>query len=419
MTKTEFKKLIAESTNLEWFKTKKFTLTCPNTSFLREFIGTIPLYDFLFSEVKSWGENTLPIPQELNESKAYFSSIKKKIESFVETYSKHDAGSLNIYWSNSGMQNFLNSSNYIFTFDQPETQFLIDLHNKDKKYFKGAFNFLTNQMSNITNQKDTFIGASLANEFFGKSTLHKYSRKDAEQKSFDKLRQEFEETIQEASSTVVDHLKNSNEKFDEYTKSIEQQKIEKDLVFQEWFISSKKSFEDFSKASNKRIEDLKKLYEEELALKAPAQYWEERAKEMKSEGKLWLWGLVLSTIIGVICLYKLLGSIGTGEFETMFKDTGTSIKWSIVFITFIAFIAFLIRTFTKLTFSSFHLARDAQERKQLTYVYLALKENKAVSDIDRNIVLQSIFSRADTGLLKEDSSPTMPTSIIEKVVKPN
>lgn len=38
--------------------------------------------------------------------------------------------------------------------------------------------------------------------------------------------------------------------------------------------------------------------------------------------------------------------------------------------------------------------------------------------MDRNIVLQSIFSRADTGLLKEDSSPTMP-SIIEKVVKPS
>lgn len=419
MTKTEFKKLIAESTSLEWFKTKKFTLTCPNTSFSREFIGIIPLYDFLFSEVKSWDENALPIPQQLNESKAYFSSIKKKIESFVETYSKQDGNQINNFWSNSQIHTFLNSSNYIFTFDQPETTFLIDLHNKDPKYLHGAFYFLTNQMNSILNQKDTFIGASLANEFFGKSTLHKYSRKDAEQKSFDKLRQEFEQTIQDASSTVIDHLKNSNEKFDEYTKSIEEQKNEKELVFQEWFTSSKKSFEDFSKASNKRIEDLKKLYEEELALKAPAQYWEERAKEMRIQGQRWLFGLTLSTIIGVIFLYQLLGSIGTGEFEKMFENTGSSIKWSIVFITFITFLAFLIRTFTKLTFSSFHLSRDAQERKQLTYVYLALKENNAVSDIDRNIILQSIFSRADTGLLKEDSSPTMPTSIIEKVVKPS
>ena len=138
---------------------------------------------------------------------------------------------------------------------------------------------------------------------------------------------------------------------------------------------------------------------------------------MRIQGQCWLAGLCVSTIVGVVCLFNLLDSIGTGEFEKMFSNTGASIKWSIVFITFISFLAFLIRTFTKLTFSSFHLSRDAQERKQLTYVYLALKENDAVSDIDRNIVLQSIFSRTDTGLLNEDSSPTMPTSIIEKVVK--
>jgi hypothetical protein len=40
-----------------------------------------------------------------------------------------------------------------------------------------------------------------------------------------------------------------------------------------------------------------------------------------------------------------------------------------------------------------------------------------VTDNDRSIILQSLFSRADTGLLKEDSSPTMPTSIFEKAVK--
>jgi hypothetical protein len=61
------------------------------------------------------------------------------------------------------------------------------------------------------------------------------------------------------------------------------------------------------------------------------------------------------------------------------------------------------------------LVRDAEERKQLSYVYLALKENGSIADTERHIVLQSIFSRADTGLLKEDSSPTMPSSILDKV----
>jgi hypothetical protein len=68
----------------------------------------------------------------------------------------------------------------------------------------------------------------------------------------------------------------------------------------------------------------------------------------------------------------------------------------------------------KLTFSSFHLSRDAEEREQLTHFYLALKKDTAIEPEERQLILQSLFSRADTGLLKDDSSPTMPTSIIEK-----
>lgn len=303
--------------------------------------------------------------------------------------------------------------------DQPETSFLIDLFNKNPEYFHGAFNFLTNQMSNIINQRDTFIGATLANEFFGKSTLHKYSRKDAEQKSFDKLRQEFEETIQEASSTVVDHLKNSNEKFDEYVKAFEKIKLDNDKDFRDWYANTRNSYDEFNKTSLKKINELEKLYREKLVLEAPADYWEKRANSLRINGQWWLGVLVFITLIGVLLLYSLLKSIGSGEFETLFKSTGSSIKWSIVLLTFISFLVFLIRTFTKLVFSSFHLSRDAQERKQLTLVYLAMKENNAVTDNDRSIILQSLFSRADTGLLKEDSSPTMPTSIIEKVSKNN
>ena len=67
-----------------------------------------------------------------------------------------------------------------------------------------------------------------------------------------------------------------------------------------------------------------------------------------------------------------------------------------------------------MTFSSFHLSRDAEEREQLTHFYLALKKDTEINEQERQLILQSLFSRADTGLLKDDSSPTMPTSIIEK-----
>lgn len=418
MTKTEFKKLIANSTNPTWFREKKARLNSANTNeFDISFNDIISLYDFLFDEVKKWDDFQGEIPNELKKSKAYFEGLKKAIENFVVSFSNTDQSNYDLNWSPISRQFSILTP--IFNFNTIEATLLLDLYNKNKDYYQGAYFFVTNNLREVIQNKNNFIGASLANDFISKETSLKYSRKDSEQKSFEKLKKEFQTAIDTATSDVTEHLTNANNDYKEYVEALDKLKNEKDASFQEWFTTSKNTFDNFNNTSTKKIEELKKLYEEELALKAPAQYWEERAKEMKSEGKLWLLGLTLSTIIGVICLYNLLSSIGTGEFETIFKDTGTSIKWSIVFITFITFLAFLIRTFTKLTFSSFHLSRDAQERKQLTYVYLALKENNAVSDMDRNIVLQSIFSRADTGLLKEDSSPTMPTSIIEKVVKPS
>lgn len=66
--------------------------------------------------------------------------------------------------------------------------------------------------------------------------------------------------------------------------------------------------------------------------------------------------------------------------------------------------------------SAFHLARDARERYQLTRVYLAMLKANAVDPEHRAIILQSLFSRADTGLLKHDSGPTMPTAMIGELM---
>jgi uncharacterized integral membrane protein len=282
--------------------------------------------------------------------------------------------------------------------------------------FSASPKYIIGNLNNINSNKNEFIGASIANDFFKKEAVFKFSRKDTEQKSFDKLKKELQAKIDESSSTVTDHLKNANDDYKKYVESLEELKTEKDFSFQEWFNSSKETFESFDKISKKSVIDLENLYREKLILEAPAAYWETRAKELKLEGQKWLNYLMICSGIGIVLLFSLLIIIASNEYEEIFKFSGKTIRWSIILITMISFIAFLIKTFTKLTFSTFHLVRDAEERKQLSFVYLALKENGAVADIDRQIILQSIFSRADTGLLKEDSSPTMPTSIIEKVV---
>jgi hypothetical protein len=69
---------------------------------------------------------------------------------------------------------------------------------------------------------------------------------------------------------------------------------------------------------------------------------------------------------------------------------------------------FVIRTFSRLTFSAFHLQQDAEEREQLAYFYLALGQDTAVDDESRKIVFQALFSRAESGLLSAEHGPTMP-----------
>jgi hypothetical protein len=104
-------------------------------------------------------------------------------------------------------------------------------------------------------------------------------------------------------------------------------------------------------------------------------------------------------------------------FNTVFKGNSIAVvRWSIVFITLISLIAFSVRALTKYMFSSFHLARDAEERHTLTFFYLALLKDTDVNDEDRKLILQSLFSRVETGLLKDDSSPTMPSDGISKFI---
>ena len=69
---------------------------------------------------------------------------------------------------------------------------------------------------------------------------------------------------------------------------------------------------------------------------------------------------------------------------------------------------FLLRVLSRLSFISFHLMRDAEEREQLTYLYLSLTNEAEIDKESRDIVLQALFSRSETGLLAQEHGPTMP-----------
>lgn len=169
----------------------------------------------------------------------------------------------------------------------------------------------------------------------------------------------------------------------------------------------------YFKERDARCADLENLYQEKLRLEAPAEYWMELDRQYNRAGWIWFVFSFLFTaaiVVGLVFVLKYLPNLFSEDSHwiDVFKNSAI--------ITVIMSIAvYILRLFVKMTVSSFHLSRDAKERNKLTYFYLALIEKKAVTEKERAIILNSLFSRADTGLLKGDSSPTMSHNVTELV----
>ena len=153
-------------------------------------------------------------------------------------------------------------------------------------------------------------------------------------------------------------------------------------------------------------------------MQAPADYWDQRATELNKDGVKWRTWLIGSIVTSVILLVSIIFLIAYTKFEDLFSNAGNAIRFSILFIALMSIIAFAIKVFSKLMMSSYHLKRDALERKQLAYFYLALIASGGIEKEERHLIIQSLFSRSDSGLLKDDAGPSMPSggNTIEKII---
>lgn len=172
------------------------------------------------------------------------------------------------------------------------------------------------------------------------------------------------------------------------------------------------------KATQAKVKILEKTYTDNLRLSKPAEYWRTSAKAFRNQAR-WFEGLTLLFIIVPIFLLFIYGK----EFmDTWFSsDPNANITYNIprmgIVVFILAIYTYLVRLIAKLAFSALHLMRDAQEREQLTYVYLSLINEKGIDEKSRGIVLQSLFSRTETGLLANENGPTMPLSDVLQAMK--
>ncbi|MHA8076859.1 DUF6161 domain-containing protein [Aquirufa sp. TARAVU-A1A] len=411
MNTKEFRKRISESKLPDWFNTVSVTINYPMIDFEIELVGLSSIHDFFSKQVEGW-QATSSLPGEFQQSLIHFRQLIQLIEQFLEKcINLEDENSISTQWNNTRTQ--ICSQNNYFTIDAQKSKFLIGLHSNNPEYYFGAYSYIIGEFK--SSNKNDFIGSLLAYEFDSKGTSELGKRVDSERKSIKQLRNDFQKQINQTETQLTEHLTKSSKDYKDYVTSIDKFKEEKEEIFNSWYENSQNDFNLFDTESKTKIAELEKTYEEKLRLEKPAEYWSKRANLLKKEGWKaihWLIGLV---VFACFTLYLLLWLTPEGMLLSFIKGEAQAIKWSIIYVTFISFLAFGIRALNKVAFSSFHLARDSEEREQLTYVYLSLKKDSAIEEKDRILILQSLFSRAETGLLKDESGPTMPSDWANKI----
>ncbi|WP_375580129.1 DUF6161 domain-containing protein [Marivirga tractuosa] len=412
--------IINKSGNKDWFNNLELKIDykyISNGEISKD--GFLSIYAYFRRQYNGWGKYEV-LPNELSKSKSIFNLITNKLDQILNS-STSEINQLNRLWSEIVNQTNNFQRNLIIPYDIPETSFLIDLHkDADTLCWTGAYDFLVQRRLNNNSfiQRDYYEGTILGYEFRNKDSIIT-KRRNKEKATFTQLRNELENQFTQSELSLREHIEHIDETVNDSIQKQENLQESKNIGFDEWFNKTKEEKENSVTEYYEKIKQLENTYEEKLKLEKPADYWDQRAKALRKDGWKWLNWLIGFTVGGAILFFLLLILITTGDIENIFSKVGTAIKWSIVLITFVSFIAFGIRTFAKLAYSSFHLVRDAEERKHLVYVFLALSNEKDLDKEERNLIIQSIFSRSDSGLLREESSPTMPgsTMFFEKLFK--
>ncbi len=414
MTQKEVRELLQNAADPEWFKNYEFKWEPSYLGIKIELKGYAEVFQYIDRQASGWEKVKTELPSQLEKSKEYFVSTRKELVNFLQNKRKTESiGDLSFYEAKPDIQD-PNDVHYL-PFQVPEVPFLIELSYQSEEYFEGAYDLLIEKNLNLNQvTADYMTGALMAYEFRHQEDSRIVKRRNVEKSSIARLRNEFEHYYEKTETHVNEYLANNKSKVEKHAVQMDDLKQEKDEMFEKWFSEVSSSETKFNSQSHERIKELEELYQEKLKLEAPAKYWSDRALKLNSEGKKWLFALIASGAIAIISLGIVLYFISDGTLAELFEKTGSAIRWSLVFITFVSFLAYGIKTFAKLTFSAYHLVRDAEEREQLVYVYLALVKEKGVDDTERHLIMQSIFSRADTGLLRDDSSPTMPGNIVDK-----
>lgn len=223
-------------------------------------------------------------------------------------------------------------------------------------------------------------------------------RKQSAEQSFEQLRLKSEQLVGEQ-TTTYDAL---HRDFSSLTAEIRTASGEHTTQFGSAQTQREGDFEKLVNEHKQEMENLRKTFREEIALRAPAEYWETKRKGH----------VVMAWVTGILSFAGIGGAAALlGWFiHDLLKSTKINESpesWRVAVLVLIGlFTVWGVRLLVRMFLSHLHLNTDAAERVVMVRTYLSLLEgDRLASKEDRQLILQALFRPASDGIVKDEGLP--------------
>ena len=299
---------------------------------------------------------------------------------------------------------------YILSISSP-----IDKDSEIRKIKSFVSFYIQQSQNNLDEAIRSFIYLSKNNYQIGSyfSSANKYNYYPALyllRKDFSNIKENISDFEANIVTPITNKLKdisdNSEVQYKEITTFIEDKHNQIQIQYDEKvseFAEFKKSLDDWQKEKHDKIKALEDTYENKLSLEAPEILWKKRSKEHQMLAKKWTCFLIYAVIALIFALVGLVVVIHS--YLNSIQSELPFISESFILISVISFFIYIVRILIKIVMSNHHLATEYKQKAALTRFYQAL--TKAGTDIEKEerlIIINSLFSKVETGLVKTDTS---------------